>query len=143
MTVLIRTTAVLIRMDGRVLCIKRLLKEPVHWSLPGGMVDEAETPLFSARRKLRDQVGIDCRCRELYPNRTYLLKRADAEVHATFFELRPIRGRLRRIKSARADIVMREVPIENLITHRPFIRDHRMFLEDMELWRKQPSVAAA
>ena len=46
--------------DGRVLLVRRG-REPRlgHWDLPGGFLDEAETPASGLRRELREETGLE------------------------------------------------------------------------------------
>lgn len=43
--------------DGRVLLVNPVYKEP--WEVPGGTVDDDESPLDAARREVREELGLD------------------------------------------------------------------------------------
>jgi ADP-ribose pyrophosphatase YjhB (NUDIX family) len=53
--------------DGRVLLARRAL-EPRrgHWDLPGGFLDETETPIDGLRREFREETGLEVEPVELF-----------------------------------------------------------------------------
>jgi len=54
---------ILVIRDESVLLVRqyRFLVHGLSWEIPGGQVDEAETPQESARRECFEETGIDCR----------------------------------------------------------------------------------
>ncbi len=56
----------LLERDGRVLLARRGIEPRLgYWDLPGGFVEEAETPELAVRRELREETGLELETAEL------------------------------------------------------------------------------
>ncbi|MFD9038791.1 NUDIX domain-containing protein [Streptomyces bottropensis] len=64
--------------EDRILIVKPGYKD--GWNLPGGGVDEGETPSLAARRELREEVGIDQEIGRLLVS-AYIQSQAGAHIY--------------------------------------------------------------
>jgi len=56
----------LLERDGRVLLARRGIEPRLgHWDLPGGFVEESETPEHAVRRELHEETGLELETAEL------------------------------------------------------------------------------
>ena len=56
----------LLERDGRVLLARRGIEPRLgHWDLPGGFVEESETPGHAVRRELQEETGLELETAEL------------------------------------------------------------------------------
>jgi len=56
----------LLECDGRVLLARRGIEPRLgHWDLPGGFVEESETPEHAVRRELKEETGLELETAEL------------------------------------------------------------------------------
>jgi 8-oxo-dGTP pyrophosphatase MutT (NUDIX family) len=44
--------------EGRLLLVKPSYRD--HWSIPGGMIEEGESPRTGAIREIKEEIGLDC-----------------------------------------------------------------------------------
>ncbi|MFH0830992.1 MAG: NUDIX domain-containing protein [Parcubacteria group bacterium] len=74
-----RVRAIIVK-DGMLLTIRRTKTTETYWVLPGGGIEDGETPQQALVREVKEETGLDCVIGEYVANYPYRTTRVDHDV---------------------------------------------------------------